>query len=29
LGIATHKKDMTTDEIDLAAKEFFEQMAKK
>ena len=27
--IATHKKDMTTDEIDLAAKEFFGQMAKK
>lgn len=27
--IATHKKDMTTDEIDRAAKEFFEQTAKK
>ena len=26
--IATHKKDMTTDEIDRAAKEFFEQTAK-
>ncbi len=27
--IATHKKDMTKDEIDKAAIEFFEQMAKK
>jgi uncharacterized glyoxalase superfamily protein PhnB len=27
--IATHKKDMTTDEIDSAAKEFFKQMANK
>lgn len=27
--IATHKNDMTADEIDRAAKEFFEQTAKK
>jgi uncharacterized glyoxalase superfamily protein PhnB len=26
--IATHKKDMTTDELDKSAVEFFEQMAK-
>jgi hypothetical protein len=27
--IATHKKDLTSDEIDRAGKEFFEQMAKR